>query len=134
MFTQKKIIIPEKSPNVDTEDNTNNKQQLWHIIENQRTVIHELQKALAEITEERDHLLEKLLHEHKDTTIPTPPPRSPFRSTMSEANYTPTEMLPKSLQPQTKSMTDLQLHDEQDRKTKLLPGLTKVKNQIFIYT
>ncbi|KAG2198595.1 hypothetical protein INT47_001042, partial [Mucor saturninus] len=52
----------------------NNDGQLWSIIEKQRIIILELQKALSEVTIERDHLL------LANTATPIPPPRSPYRS------------------------------------------------------
>ncbi|GAN01502.1 conserved hypothetical protein [Mucor ambiguus] len=62
------------------------KQDLWHIIEKQRAIIQELQQALIDVTSERDDLLSKT------KSIPTPPPRSPYRSNnhgeTSENNYT----------------------------------------------
>lgn len=59
-------------PAIDTQKN--NDGQLWSIIEKQRLIIVELQKALSEVTTERDHLL------LANTTTPIPPPRSPYRS------------------------------------------------------
>ncbi|KAK4520385.1 Respiratory supercomplex factor 1, mitochondrial [Mucor velutinosus] len=62
------------------------KQDLWHIIEKQRAIIQELQQALVDVTSERDGLLLKA------KSIPTPPPRSPYRShnhgETPENNYT----------------------------------------------
>lgn len=63
------------------------KQDLWHIIEKQRAIIQELQQALVHVTSERDDLL------LKTKSIPTPPPRSPYRSnnhgeTPESSNYT----------------------------------------------
>jgi dTDP-4-dehydrorhamnose reductase len=125
--------IPESLQKIDTkDDDDNNKEQLWHIIEKQRTVIYELQKALFEITKERDQLLEKL---HEENTIPTPPPRSPYRSTMSENSYTHIEIPPKTnnnkLHQQRKSMSDLLLHGDEQEKVKQLPGITKVIQILF---
>jgi GTPase SAR1 family protein len=119
MSTKKATTIPEK---IDTDD----KQQLWHIIEKQRAVIYELQKALSEITKERDQLLEKLLDKCEQDSIPTPPPRSPFRSNMSDTSYTHIDLPPKAktVNQQRKSMSDLR--NEIHEKVKPQPGITKV--------
>ncbi|CAO3615303.1 unnamed protein product [Mucor fragilis] len=62
------------------------RQDLWHIIEKQRAIIQELQQALVDVTSERDGLL------LKTKSIPTPPPRSPYRfnnyGETSESSYT----------------------------------------------
>ncbi|KAL7329473.1 Rho GTPase activating protein [Mucor circinelloides] len=67
-------------------DTQKSKQELWHIIEKQRAIIQELQQALADVTSERDDLL------LKNKSIPTPPPRSPYRSNnhgeTPDSNYT----------------------------------------------
>lgn len=60
---------------IPNQDTNKKEDELWQIIENQSTIIAELQKALTDMTVERDNLLDKL----KSLTIPTPPPRSPFR-------------------------------------------------------
>ena len=73
---------------------TNQKEeQLWKIIKKQRAVIQDLQKALAQVTADRDQLMNR--HDRCDSlddvmmsstsssssssTGPIPPPRSPFR-------------------------------------------------------
>ncbi|GAA5802062.1 hypothetical protein HPULCUR_007522 [Helicostylum pulchrum] len=63
-------------PASDTQPENNDDRELWNIIEKQRTIILELQKALNEVTLERDNLLAI-----EDNKSPIPPPRSPFRST-----------------------------------------------------
>ncbi|KAL9555766.1 hypothetical protein MBANPS3_002205 [Mucor bainieri] len=82
------------------------KQDLWHIIEKQRAIIQELQQALVDVTSERDDLL--LL---KAKSIPTPPPRSPYRSnnhgeTPPESNYTQKR---KSIIPTTQSKAHIKI-------------------------
>lgn len=57
--------------------------ELWQIIENQSSIIAELRKALNDMTLERDNLLKKL---NTAATIPTPPPRSPFRFNKKPTN------------------------------------------------
>lgn len=72
----------------DTQKSTTSKskQELWHIIERQRVIIKELQKALIDVSNDRDALL------LKNKSIPTPPPRSPYRSNNhggASDDYTP---------------------------------------------
>lgn len=68
-------------PAIDTQQLKNNDGQLWSIIEKQRNIILELQKALNEVTVERDHLLlSATTTTTTTTTTPIPPPRSPYRS------------------------------------------------------
>lgn len=64
-------------PASDTQPENNDDRELWNIIEKQRTIILELQKALNEVTLERDNLLAV----EDNNKSPIPPPRSPFRST-----------------------------------------------------
>jgi hypothetical protein len=59
-----------KMTHLDTHSQRN---QLWTIIEKQRVIIQELQKALVDMTSERDSLLLKQKEE------PILPPRSPYR-------------------------------------------------------
>ncbi|KAI8064899.1 hypothetical protein BDF21DRAFT_427359 [Thamnidium elegans] len=64
-------------PASDTQPENDDDRELWNIIEKQRTIILELQKALIEVTRERDNLLAV----EDNNKSPIPPPRSPFRST-----------------------------------------------------
>lgn len=87
-------------PAIDTQKN--NDGQLWSIIEKQRIIILELQKALNEVTIERDHLL------LANTATPIPPPRSPFRSNHNKK-------------------LSIQLKDQQDEEN-MIPIRLKVKS------
>lgn len=100
IYTNMSMIIPTNTAStsscsysshstIDTsahKDTQKSKQELWHIIEKQRAIIQELQQALVDVTYERDDLL------LKSKSIPTPPPRSPYRSNnhgeTPDSNYT----------------------------------------------
>ncbi|KAI7906315.1 uncharacterized protein BX663DRAFT_548511 [Cokeromyces recurvatus] len=101
------MTIPFTNPSLTSLNNKDTQQNdLWNIIEKQRVIIHELQKALNNITRERDDLLVKIttfennnnnnMTDQKSSTTssssstdsnksnggttPTLPPRSPYRS------------------------------------------------------
>ncbi|KAI8983845.1 hypothetical protein BDB01DRAFT_850496 [Pilobolus umbonatus] len=65
---------------IPTTDTYKQDNKLWTIIDQQRIIIQELQKALNDITIERDGLLQRINSTEEAFSIgPVPPPRSPFR-------------------------------------------------------
>ncbi|KAI8990947.1 hypothetical protein BDF20DRAFT_841805 [Mycotypha africana] len=95
-FSSAYLIPSHMDENNDTQQQLQHEQyqdkdQLWQIIENQRTIINELNEALKTVKLERDSLILKLENltaaasrasstPSPPTPTPTPPPRSPFRN------------------------------------------------------
>ncbi|KAI8354031.1 hypothetical protein BD560DRAFT_449680 [Blakeslea trispora] len=78
--------IPSNSETDDTQDtcfsdDRKSDKELWSVIEKQQVIIQQLQAALSEMTVERDQLLDQL-KKSSALSIPTPPPRSPYRNNL----------------------------------------------------
>ncbi|KAI8333194.1 hypothetical protein EDC96DRAFT_21214 [Choanephora cucurbitarum] len=84
MSSNKKI--PNNSETNDTHDacfsdDSRSDKELWNVIERQQAIIQQLQLALNEMTMERDQLMDQL-KKNSTLSIPTPPPRSPYRNNL----------------------------------------------------